>query len=210
MLRIHHVPATRGFRVIWLCEELDVPYEIVRVDFSRRYRSSAEWRAMNPVGKVPVMTAGGLTMFESGAMVQHVLDRHGRGRLEPARGSREHALYLQWSWFAEATFTRPLGEIVNHRREFGGRVIPEVIEEMKVRARLCADALDREMRGKDYLVGDFTAADIMMGYALRSYLRLMPDETLPENAGAYWNRLTARDGYRAAIAAESEERQEQA
>ena len=210
MLRIHHVPATRGFRIIWLCEELDVPYEIARVDFSRRYRSSAEWRAMNPVGKVPVMTAGDLTMFESGAMVQHVLDRHGRGRLEPTRGSREHALYLQWSWFAEATFTRPLGEIVNHRREFGDRAIPEVIEEMKVRARLCADALDREMREKDYLVGDFTAADIMMGYALRSYLRLLPDETLPENAGAYWNRLTARDGYRAAIAAESEERQEPA
>ena len=210
MIRIHHVPATRGFRVIWLCEELDVPYEIVRVDFSRRYRSSAEWRAMNPVGKVPVMTAGGLTMFESGAMVQHVLDRHGRGRLEPAHGSREHALYLQWSWFAEATFTRPLGEIVNHRREFGERAIPEVIEEMEARARLCADALDREMRGKNYLVGGFTAADIMMGYALRSYLRLLPDESLPENAGAYWSRLTARDGYRAAIAAESEERQEQA
>ena len=204
MLRIHHFPATRGFRIIWLCEELDVPYEIVRVDFSRRYRSSAEWRAMNPVGKVPVMTAGDLTMFESGAMVQHVLDRHGRGRLEPARGSREHAFYLQWSWFAEATFTRPLGEIVNHRREFGDRAIPEVVEEMKVRARLCADALDREMRGKDYLVGGFTAADIMMGYALRSYQRLLPDESLPEDAAAYWDRLTARDGYRAAIAAESE------
>ena len=204
MLRIHHVPATRGFRLIWLCEELDLPYEIVRVDFSRRYRSSAEWRAMNPVGKVPVMTAGDLTMFESGAMVQHVLDRHGRGRLEPARGSREHALYLQWSWFAEATFTRPLGEIVNHRREFGDRAIPEVVEEMKVRARLCADALDREMRGKDYLAGGFTAADIMMGYALRSYLRLLADESLPENAAAYWDRLTARDGYRAAIAAERE------
>ena len=144
MLRIHHVPATRGFRVIWLCEELEVPYEIVRVDFSRRYRASAEWRAMNPVGKVPVMTADDLTMFESGAMVQHVLDRHGRGRLEPARGTRDHALYLQWSWFSEATFTRPLGEIVNHRREFGDRAIGKVVEEMKARARLCLEALDRE------------------------------------------------------------------
>ena len=205
MLRIHHVPATRGFRVIWLCEELGVPCEIVRIDFSRRYRASAEWRAMNPVGKVPVMTAGGLAMFESGAMVQHVLDRHGGGRLEPARGTREHALYLQWSWFAEATFTRPLGEIVNHRREFGDRAIPEVLEEMKARARLCAEALGREMRGKDHLVGDFTAADIMMGYALRSYRRLLPDEPLPADADAYWERLTARDAYRAAIAAESGE-----
>ena len=125
---------------------------------------------MNPVGKVPVMTAGDMTMFESGAMVQHVLDRHGDGRLEPARGTREHALYLQWSWFAEATFTRPLGEIVNHRREFGDRAIPEVIEEMEARARMCLDAVDREMRGKDYLVGDFTAADIMM----RVRLALLP------------------------------------
>ena len=203
MLRIHHVPATRGFRVIWLCEELDVPYEIVRVDFSRRYRASEEWRAMNPVGKVPVMTAGGLSMFESGAMVQHVLDRHGGGRLEPARGTREHALYLQWSWFSEATFTRPLGEIVNHRREFGERAIPEVVEEMEARARLCLDAVDRAVRGKDYLVGGFTAADIMMGYALRSYRRLLPDDALPADVGAYWNRLAGRDAYRAAIAAES-------
>ena len=203
MLRIHHVPATRGFRVIWLCEELEIPYEIVRVDFSRRYRASAEWRAMNPVGKVPVMTAGDLTMFESGAMVQYVLDRHGRGRLEPARGTRDHALYLQWSWFSEATFARPLGEIVNHRREFGDRAIAKVVEEMKARARLCLDALDREMHGKDYLVGDFTAADIMMGYALRSYLRLLPDDSLAANAAAYWERLTARGAYRAAIAAES-------
>ena len=205
MLRIHHFPATRGFRVIWLCEELDIPYEIVPVDFSRTYRASAEWRSMSPVGKVPVMTAGGLTMFESGAMVQHVLDRHGGGRLEPKRGTREHALYLQWSWFAEATFTRPLGEIVNHRREFGDRVIPEVIEEMKGRARLCMDALDGEMRGTDYLTGEFTAADIMMGYAVRSYQRLLPEDTLPVNASAYWDRLTARDAYRAAIDAETPE-----
>ena len=158
---------------------------------------------MNPVGKVPVMTAGDLTMFESGAMVQHVLDRHGGGRLEPARGTREHALYLQWSWFAEATFTRPLGEIVNHRREFGDRAIPEVVEEMEARARLCLDAVDEAVRGMDYLVGDFTAADIMMGYALRSYRRLLPDDPLPADADAYWNRLVGRDAYRAAIAAES-------
>lgn len=206
MLRIHHVPATRGFRVIWLCQELGVPCEIVPVDFSRQYRESAEWRAMNPVGKVPAMTDGDLTMFESGAMVQHVLDRYGEGRLEPARGTREHSLYMQWSWFAEATFARPLGEIVNHRRAFADRAIPEVIEEMKARARLCADALDREMCGKDYLVGDFTAADVMMGYTLRAYRRLLPDESLPASADAYWQRITDRDAYRAAVAAESPER----
>ena len=209
MLRIHHVPATRGFRIIWLCEELCLPYEIVTVDFSSRYRASAEWRAMNPVGKVPVMTDDALTMFESGAMVQYVLDRYGGGRLQPPRDTCEHAVYLQWSWFAEATFARPLGEIVNHRRVFADRAIPEIVEEMKARARLCADALDREMRDKDYLVGSFTAADVMMGYTLRACERLLPDESLPANANAYWKRLTSRDAYRAAIAAESPGQREQ-
>ena len=192
------------FRTIWLCEELELPYEIVPVDFSRKYRASPEWRAMNPVGKVPVMTDGDLTLFESGAMVQYVLDRYGGGRLEPARGTREHALYMQWSWFAEATFTRPLGEIVNHRRVFGDRATPGgSSRRWEDRVRLCLDALDREMRGKDYLVGAFTAADIMMGYTLRSCRRLLPDDSLPEHASVYWDRLSARDAYKAAIAAET-------
>ena len=64
------------------------------------------------------MLDGDLTMFESGAMVQYILDRYGNGALQPQPGTPEHALYLQWSWFAEATFARPLGEIVNHRRVF--------------------------------------------------------------------------------------------
>ena len=76
MIEIHHVPATRGVRPIWLCEELGLDYEIHPVDFSAEYRASKEWRAMNPVGKVPVMidtNADNLTMFESGAMVQYLL-----------------------------------------------------------------------------------------------------------------------------------------
>ena len=58
MLTIYHAPGTRGFRLIWLCEELDHPYEVVKVDFSAEYRASPEWRRMNPVGKVPAMTDG--------------------------------------------------------------------------------------------------------------------------------------------------------
>ena len=58
MLKIYHSPGTRGFRVIWVCEELSVPYEIVPVDFSAEYRATREWRALNPVGKVPVMVDG--------------------------------------------------------------------------------------------------------------------------------------------------------
>ena len=94
MIRIYHVTGTRGTRVIWLCEELELPYEIQKIDFSASYRESAEWRAMNPVGKVPAMQDGDVTMFESGAMVDFLLARYGEGRLQPAPGSPSHAACL--------------------------------------------------------------------------------------------------------------------
>ena len=88
MLTIYHSAGTRGFRVMWVCEELGVPYETRTVDFSAQYRHSPEWRAIHPVSKVPVMddTTGGINvrMHESGAMVQYILARYGEGRLQPA------------------------------------------------------------------------------------------------------------------------------
>ena len=202
MLRIYHAPRTRGFRVIWLCEELGTPYEIVPVDMSPAYRKSAEWRKLNPVGKVPVMSDDGLTMFESGAMVQYVLDKYGEGRLQPARGTAEHAHFLQWCWFAEATFGRPLGEVVNHKREFADSPLDAVITEMKARARLCAGAVDAELTGKTWILGNtFSAADIMLGLTLVAYTRVM-EEAFTEQLGAYWTRLSERPAYKRAEAAE--------
>ena len=72
MLKFYHSPGTRAFRAIWACEELGVPYEIEPVDFSPENRRKPEWRAMNPVGKVPVMDDGDIRIFESCAMVQYL------------------------------------------------------------------------------------------------------------------------------------------
>ena len=89
---------------------LALPYTVEAVDFSPEFRASESWRAMNPVGKVPVLRDSKGTskddffMFESGAMVQYILDRYGNGQLQPTVGTSEHGTYLQWSWFAEATF----------------------------------------------------------------------------------------------------------
>ena len=199
MIEIYHVPGTRGVRPIWLCAELGIDYRVVDVDFSASYRSSPEWRRMNPVGKVPVMVdtdADGLMFFESGAMVQYLLDRFDQGSLEPERGSPDHALYLQWSWFAEATFARPLGEIVNHLREFPGEQKSEAaIEEMRNRARLCLHALTPQLKQRDYIVGDrFSAADIMLGYSVMLATKYLP-EPLPNEVADYWNRLSERPAY---------------
>jgi glutathione S-transferase len=203
MLTIYHTPGTRSFRVIWLCEELALPYEVVSVDFSAEYRSSPQWRRMNPVGKVPVMTDDALTMFESGAMVQYLLARYGEGRLEPERGTHAHALSLQWCWFAEATFSRPLGEIVNHKRAFPDAPNETVMEEMRDRARLCVRALDEALTDRDYLLGaELEVADIMMGYTVMLAVNALP-EGLPSTAAAYWARLCERPAFKATKAAEA-------
>ena len=197
VLKIYHVPGTRAIRVVWLCEELELPYERVPVDFSPEYRASAEWRRLNPVGKVPAMTDGDLILFESGAMVEYILDRYGEGRLRPTPGSAAHAHYLQWSWFAEATFARPLGEIVNHRRVFGDESNARVLEEMRERSRICIQAIDDALDGQDYLVdGGFSAADIMMGYSifLAHWVKAM-DEGEFANVAAYYARLRTRPAF---------------
>jgi len=202
MIEIYHVPGTRGIRPIWTCEELSLEYHVNVVDFSAEYRASDEWRRLNPVGKVPVMTDGDLTLFESGAMVQYLLDRYGDGRLQPSTGTPEHAIYLQWSWFAEATFARPLGEIVNHRRAFPeSEQHPAAVEEMRARAWLCVNALEGGLAGRSWLLGDeFSGADIMMGYTLLLVGSLAPGQ-LPPEVARYWTQISDRAGFIKAIAA---------
>ena len=202
MLTIYHVPNTRSLRVLWLCEELGLPHTVKTIEFAGPYRATPEWRALNPVGKVPAMTDGDFSMFESGAMVQYLLDRYGNGRLQPAAGSEAHGRYLQWSWFAESTYARPIGEIVNHRRAFGeAGQIPAVVDEMKGRARLCSEAVDRELQSRPFLLGDeFTAADIMMGYTVLIARRLTSVDGL-DALQAYWDRLSSRPALQRALAA---------
>ena len=145
------------------------------------------------------MSDGDLVMFESGAMVQYLVDRYGNGKLQPEIGTADHALYLQWSWFAEATFSRPVGEVVNHGREFpGDRQEPEVVEEMKNRASLSLDAVADEVAHKEYLIANrFSAADIMMGYTIMLADRVL-GKPLPQKILPYWERLSEREGYQIA------------
>lgn len=196
MIEIYHAPRTRGIRPIWTCEELGLDYQVVPVDFSAEYRATEAWRKMNPVGKVPVLIDGELKMFESGAMVQYLVDRYDAGStLQPQAGTPEHALYLQWSWFAESTFARPLGEIVNHGRVFADAANPDAIEEMQARAWLCVTALQESLEGREWILGEtFSAADIMLGYSLKLHTELAPGE-LPANVARYWAAISERPGF---------------
>ena len=202
MLKIYHARNTRGIRLIWLCEELAIPYEVENIDFSVEYRRTPEFRAISPLGKVPIMLDGDIKIFESGAMVQYVLQRYANGRLQPTYDDPQYPLFLQWMWFAEATASRPLGEIVNHGREFPGEQrLDNVVSEMANRGADSLVAIADYVEDKQYLINDtFSAADIMIGYTIMLGDLLIADQ-VPAHIQPYWQRLQERPAYQKAISA---------
>jgi glutathione S-transferase len=200
LLTIYYVPGTRAIRPVWLCEELGIPYKREEISFEAEFRSSPEWRSINPVGKVPAMHDGDLTLFESCAMVQVILDRYGDGQLEPEKGSDDHALMQQWSWFAESTLARPGGEIVNHHRVFGEEIMPKAIAEMEGRVRLCLESLDDWMAGREFLIDfGFSTADINMGYSLLLADRHVAPYDDLSHVWSYYQRLASRPAFQKVI-----------
>src|SRR6478735_5426438 len=115
MITVHHLNNSRSQRVLWLLEELGVPYEIRRYERdTTTMLAPPELRAVHPLGKSPVITDDGVTMFESGAIVEYLVERYGNGRLAPTIGSAQRGRYLQWIHFAEATCLPPLSDLAQH------------------------------------------------------------------------------------------------
>jgi glutathione S-transferase len=196
MLRIYHAPGTRSVRPIWLCLELGLSIEIKPVDFSAAYRDTPEWRAISPTGKLPALTDGELTMFESGAMVDYILDRYGEGRLRPEAGTAARALCQQWCWFSEATLLRPLG-LSALQRDAPERVVAAALG----KAREAIEVVDAALVGRTHMLGpEFTSADVMMGYALAflEHLKLLDGDAYPR-AVAYLARLKMREAFERAL-----------
>ncbi len=201
LITIHHAKGTRSVRPLWLCFELDLEVAVETVPFNPDHLASPAWRALSPAGKIPLMVDGDLVIFESGAIVEHILDRYGDGRLRPPPATAERALYLQWSWFAEATLIRPLGvgRLLSLTRE-----PPEALRATTLeKTREALAAVDQALAdGRAFLLGaDFTAADVMMGYslALLESHRLV-DAGAP-HALAYLQRLKGREAFQRAATA---------
>jgi glutathione S-transferase len=166
MMVLYHSPLTRSVRIRWLLEELDLPYELVRVDFlppAKNFFSQA-----TPTGKLPTLEDGDVVMCESGAIVEYILERYGEGRLAPAVGTPERASYLQWLHFAESTAYSPVGVVVwltAYREDAADHA--QLIEDARARTDQGFAFLERELGDKSYLLGEsFSAADIMMTFTL--------------------------------------------
>ena len=109
MITVHHLNNSRSQRVLWLLEELEVPYEIVRYQRDpRTMLAPPELKRVHALGKSPVITDGALTVAESGAIVEYLVERHGNGRLKPSAGSEEALRWRYWLHFAEGTAMPPL------------------------------------------------------------------------------------------------------
>ncbi|NNL64801.1 MAG: glutathione S-transferase family protein, partial [Myxococcales bacterium] len=178
MIKLWFAPRTRAVRIVWLLEELGLPYELERVSFEPT--STAFFRQQTPTGKIPVIEDDGVVMSESGAIIEYLLERHGAGRLAPAPGTPERARYLQWLHFAESTAYPPLGIVVwlvVYRGEAESQA--ELVADARARARSGFDFLEAEIGEGPWLLGeDFTAADVMMGFTLAAarLLAVIDDE----------------------------------
>ena len=107
MLKVYHAPNTRSLRVIWLLEEMGLPYEREMVEFTPANLQSPAYLAIHPLGKVPAIDDDGLILTESGAIVQYLLAKHPGSHLTPDIGTPAYGKYLQWLHFAEATVMPP-------------------------------------------------------------------------------------------------------
>jgi glutathione S-transferase len=199
MLRLYYAPRTRSVRVRWLLEELGLPYELVRSEFKPSAQSYSQG---TPLGKYPVLEDGEVVMGESGAIIEYLIERYGKGKLAPAIGDPLRAAYLQWLHYSEGTAYPPMGVIIFHTRYAqDAEARGDLMDVWMDRARTAFQFAEDAIAGKQWILGDtFSAADVMLGFTLAAGQSVgVLDESLPD-LRAYLARLLARPALQRALA----------
>lgn len=213
MIVVHHLNNSRSQRVLWLLEELDLPYEVKRYQRDRKTMlAPPELRAVHPLGKSPVIEDDGQVLAESGAIIEYLAERYGEGRLVPGAGTPEHLRYRYWMHFAEGTaqpplllkllfdrvetgpmpfFARPIARAIA-RRAKAGYVQPNIDRNL--------DFMESELAQRDWFAGpEFSAADVQMSFPLEAArVRGGLDARRPRLMD-FLERIHARPAYRRAI-----------
>ena len=192
-MKIHHAPNSRSVRALWLFNELGLPYELEIYPLGDKSMRTPEYLKVHPLGRVPALEDGDLTIFESGAIVQYVLDKYGDGAMVPATRSPDYPTYLQWLHYAEGMIMPQVNIIVVETI-----FLPEerrnqtnVDRATKLLTRMLT-AVDIHLRDREFLAGEFSGADIMTGHACIVSGRLGADISDKPNVAAYIDRLEAR------------------
>jgi glutathione S-transferase len=213
MIVVHHLNNSRSQRLLWLLEELGLKYEIKRYQRDpQTMLAPASLREVHPLGKSPVVTDGDLTLAESGAIMEYLLERYGGGRLVPPAGTTERLRYTYWMHFAEGSAMPPLVmKLIFDRMEKGpmpffvrpvargiaGRVKRGFIEP-NINRQL--DFMEAEL-GKSawFAGGEFTAADIQMSFPLEAAAARGGLDARRPKLMEFLGRIHAREPYRTAL-----------
>lgn len=213
MIIVHHLNNSRSQRVLWLLEELGVPYDVKRYQRDRRTMlAPPELRAVHPLGKSPVIEDGGQVLAESGAIVEYLAERYGEGRLVPAAGTPERMRYRYWMHFAEGTaqpplllkllfdrvetgpmpfFVRPVARAIA-RRAKGTYIQPNIDRTL--------DFMESELAQRAWFAGaEFSAADVQMSFPLEAAVVRGGLDAKRPRLMAFLERIHARPAYRRAI-----------
>jgi len=198
MLKVHHLNNSRSQRILWLLEELGTPYEIVHYQrMSPVPFAPPELKAVHPLGKSPVITDGDVTIAESGAIIEYVLDKYGDGRLRPRPGSHDHIRYIEWMHYAEGSAMLPLlmhmylGFLGDGAAPLRPRVDSEIANNLSY--------VENAVKGREFIVGhELTGADIQIVFVLEAANASGLLKDYPALA-SYMEQLQSRAAYKRAI-----------
>jgi glutathione S-transferase len=197
MITVHHLNDSRSQRILWLLEELGLPYEIKHYKRMETRLAPPELKAIHPVGKSPVITDNGKTVFESGAIIDYVIRRHGGGRLQPDPKTAAYDDYQMWMHYAEGSAMLPLmlNLYVSRLGEGGAPLHPRIESEIANHLGY----LDGHLKGRDFLVGDsLTGADIQMSF-IPEIAEVYGKRAAFPSLDGWIKRLHARPAYKKAL-----------
>ncbi len=213
MIKVHHLNNSRSQRVLWLLEELGSDYEVIRYERdAKTMLAPTELREVHPLGKSPVITEGDVTVAESGAIVEYLVDRHGDGRLKPAHRTPEQLRYTYWLHYAEGSAMPPLlmslifSRIPTQPMPFFIRPVAKGIADkvltnyIEPQLKQHLDYLESELKHRDWFAGDdFTAADIHMSFPIEAFSARGGLSRNQPRLSDWLDRIHARPAYQRAL-----------
>ena len=200
MLKVYFVADTRAGRVIWLLEELGLEYEVVILPFTKEGLKSLDHRARHPLGRVPVLEDGDVSIYESGAIIDYILEKHKNNGLKPQIESKHFPHYLQWFHYCEGMVMPPMNQIVVQTILLPPDRRDETV--LKQAQNLLTKSLlpiNQNLEDKEYLIGKFSGADVMLGHACFMANRLGCVSEELSAIKSYVERISTRPAFQKAI-----------
>ena len=213
MITVHHLNNSRSQRVLWLLEELALPYQIKR--YERDKETNLAPRALmdvHPLGKSPVIDDNGDVFAETGAIVEHIIDAHGGGRLKPDPDTDDFRRYKYWLHAAEGSYMPPLvlalmlGRMETAKMPFFAKPVARRLAQgirdayLDHTAKALFDFVDAELRARPWLAGEnFSAADIIMSFPLEAAVTRIETAKSSQAIGDFVKRIHDRPAYARAL-----------